>query len=152
MFLFFISLFLGKMNVNTKEKKSIVMQEKLLKYQNVYGLFKNLFNICKMLLADQYFDNCYCNLTFKQCWLCNLANYVRHNKIKDDLVRYRKREECLIDIAYRFVYYIKRIKKEQLNYADEKLVLDFFKQKFSPLTSFDEIIKADVKTFKQSNY
>ena len=77
------------------------MHEKLLKYENVYGLFKNLYNISKMLLADQYFDNCYCNLTIKQCWLCNLADYVRHNKIKDDLLRYKKHEDCLIDIAYR---------------------------------------------------
>ena len=128
------------------------MHEKLLKYENVYGLFKNLYNISKMLLADQYFDNCYCNLTIKQCWLCNLADYVRHKKIKDDLLRYKKHEDCLIDIAYRFLYYIKRIKKEQLNYDDEKLILDFFNRKFSCLTSFDEIIKADVKTFKQRNY
>ena len=78
--------------MNTVEKKSMVMKEKLLKYQSVRDLFKKLYNLCKMLTADQHYDNCYCNLTINQCWLCNLSDYVRHNDIKDDLLRYRNKK------------------------------------------------------------
>ena len=106
------------------------MKERLLKYRSVNGLFKILFNLCNLLISDEHFDNCYCNLTFKQCWLCNLADYVRHNKIKDDLLQNRKHEDHLVDIAYRFLYYIKKIKNDGLNYDDRKFVLDFFKRKF----------------------
>ena len=137
------------MNTNSIEKKSLVMREKLLKYKSVSDLFKKLYNFCKMLTADQHFDNCYCNLTKHQCWLCHLCDYVRHSNIKTDLLRYRKQENSLIDIAYRFLYYIKRIKKDKLNYDDEKFVLDFFKRKFDCTTSFDEVIKADIKDFRQ---
>ena len=135
--------------MNVIKKKSFVMSEELLKYKNASDLFKKLYNFSKMLTADQHFDHCYCNLTKNQCWLCHLCDYVRHSDIKNDLIRYRKQEDSLIDIAYRFLYYIKRIKKDKLHDDDEKYVLDFFKRKFDCTTSFDEVIKADVKHFRQ---
>ena len=135
--------------MNIIEKKSLIMKEKLLKYKNVSGLFKKLYNFSKMLTADQHFDNCYCNLSKNQCWLCHLSDYVRHSDIKNDLLRYRKQEDSLIDIAFRFLYYIKRIKKDELHNDDEKFVLDFFKRKFHCETSFEEVIKTDIKDFRQ---
>ena len=135
--------------MNVIEKKSCVMSEKLLKYKDASDLFKKLYNFSKMLTADQHFDNCYCNLTKNQCWLCHLCEYVRHSDIKNDLIRYRKQEDNLIDIAYRFLYYIIRIKRDKLHNDDEKFVLDFFKRKFDCTTSFDEVIKADVKNFRK---
>ena len=131
------------------EKKSLVMREKLLEYKNVSDLFKKLYNFSKMLAADQHFDNCYCNLTKHQCWLCHLSDFVRHCDIKNDLLRYRKQEDSLIDIAFRFLYYIQRIKKEKLHYDDEKLVLDFFRRKFDTSKSFDEVVKVDIKDFRE---
>ena len=117
------------MNVNYKN--SLVMKERLLKYKTVNGLFKILLNLCNLLMTDEHYDNCYCNLTFKQCWLCNLGEYVRHNKIKDDLLRNRQKLDQLVDIAYRFLFYIKRIKNDRLNYEDREMVLEFFKRKFN---------------------
>lgn len=138
------------MNVNIVEKKYVVMGEKLLRYKSVFELFKKLFNLCKMLVADQHFDNCYCNITKHQCWLCNLSDYVRHSDIKNDVLRYRKQENDLLDIAYRFLYYIKRIKKDKLDFEDEKFVLNFFKRKFNSSNSFGEVIKTDIKKFKNN--
>ena len=135
--------------MNVIEKKFFVTGEKILKYKDASDLFKKLYNFSKMLTADQHFDHCYCNLTKNQCWLCHLCDYVRHSDIKNDLIRYRKQEDSLIDIAYRFLYYIKRIKKDKLHDDDEKYVLDFFKRKFDCTMSFDEVIKADVKHFRQ---
>ena len=126
------------------------MGEKLLRYKSVFELFKKLFNLCKMLVADQHFDNCYCNITKHQCWLCNLSDYVRHSDIKNDVLRYRKQENDLLDIAYRFLYYIKRIKKDKLDFEDEKFVLNFFKRKFNSSNSFGEVIKTDIKKFKNN--
>ena len=103
-----------------------------------------------MLVADQHFDNCYCNITKHQCWLCNLSDYVRHSDIKNDVLRYRKQENDLLDIAYRFLYYIKRIKKDKLDFEDEKFVLNFFKRKFNSSNSFGEVIKTDIKKFKNN--
>ena len=114
--------------MNVSIKKSMVMTERLLRYRSLNGLFKHLTNLCKLLMTDQFFDNCYCNLTFQQCWLCNLSDFVRNNKIKDNLKRYEKQEDNLIDIAYKFLFYIKKIRKEHhLNYNDKKYVLNFFR-------------------------
>ena len=132
------------MNVNIQQRKSYVMREKLLRYKSVFELFKKLYNLCKMLMVDQHFDYCYCNITNHQCWLCNLSDYVRHLDIQSDLLRYRKQENELIDIAYRFLYYIKRIKRDKLDFEDEEFVLDFFKSKFDCATTFNEVIKTDI--------
>ena len=128
------------------------MREKSLHYKSVFELFKKLYNLCKMLIHDQHFDNCYCNITKHQCWLCNLADYVRHNDIQSDLLRYRKQENELIDIAYRFLYYIKRIRRDKLDFEDEEYVLNFFKSKFDCVTTLDEVIKTDKKKFKMTCY
>lgn len=134
------------------EKKSLVLKEKLLKYESVFDLFKKLYNFSKMLTTDQHFDNCYCNISRNQCWLCHLSDYVRHSDIKNDLLRYRKQEDSLVDIAYRLLYYIKRIRNDNIENDDKKFVLDFFKRKFDCATSFDEVIKTDVKNFKEKYF
>ena len=131
------------------EKKSLVMKEELLEYKSVSDLFKKLYNFPKMLTADQHFDNCYCNLSKHQCWLCHLSDYVRHSDIKNDLLHYRKQKDSLVDIAYRFLYYIMRIRNDDIEDDDKKFVLDFFKLKFDCATSFNEVIKADIKNFRQ---
>ena len=132
------------------EKKSLVLKEKFLKYESVFDLFKKLYNLSKMLTADQHFDNCYCNVSKNQCWLCNLSDYVRHSDIENDLLRYRKQEDSLVDIAFRLLYYIKRIKNDNIENDDKKFALNFFKRKFDCATSFNEVIKSDLKNFKKS--
>lgn len=134
------------------EKKSLVLKEKIFKYESVFDLFKKLYNLTKMLVADQHFDYCYCNISKNQCWLCHLSEYVRHSDIKNDVLRYRKQEDSLVDIAYRLLYYIKRIRKDNIENDDKKITLDFFKQKFDSATSFDEVIKSDVKDFKKKYF
>ena len=139
------------MNVDTIEKKTIVIGEELLKYETVVGLFKILYNVCKMLNAEQHFDYCYCNLTKNQCWLCKFRVYVKFNDIKENLLRYRENEDRLLDIAYKFSFYIKKIKKDKLG-DDEKFVLDFFNQEFNcKTTSFDEVIRNDIIEFNREN-
>ena len=119
------------MNVSKKEKKAFVMKERLLKFKTLNGLFNVLLNLCNLLMADKHYDNCYCNVVYKQCELCNFANYVRYNKIKDELLRNKQCEDYLFDIAYRLLFYIKRIKNDhKLCFDDRKWVLDFFKRKF----------------------
>ena len=44
----------------------------------------------------------------------------------------------------------KKSRKDELHDDDEKFVLDFFKRKFDCATSFDKVIKTDVKDFRQS--
>ena len=118
------------MNVNIKQKKCYVMREKLLRFKNVFELFKKLYNLCEMLMNDQHFDNCYCNITDHQCWLCNLSDFVRNFRIQNDILRFRKHENELIEIAFKFLHYIKRIKRDRLDFEDQKFVLEFFKLKF----------------------
>ena len=119
------------MNVSRKDRKTLVMKESLFKYKSLNELFKILMNLCKLLMTDKHYDNCYCNLTYRQCWLCNLANFVRHNKIKDQLLQNKQCEDYLVDIAFRLLFYIKRIKNDGLNGDDRKWVLEFFKRKFN---------------------
>ena len=117
------------MNLSRQEKKALVMKERLFKHKILNGLFKILMNHCNLLLKDEHYDNCYCNLTYRQCWLCNFANYVRHNKIKDELLQNKQCQDHIIDIAYRLLFYIKRIRNDGLDGEDRKWVLDFFKRK-----------------------
>ena len=144
------------MNRYSKEKEIIIMKDEFLKYRTVFGLFKNLYNICKMLNADKHFDYCYCNCkeTKTQCWLCKFAKYVRCNYIKKDLLRYRKNEERLLDIAYKFRFYIVKMRRDMEKDVakldnEGKFVFDFFNQKFDcGKTSFDEVIRNDILKFK----
>ena len=105
-----------------------VLKEENLKFRTTNGLFKILLNLCMLLLEDEHFDNCYCNLSRYQCWMCNLADFVRRNKIKNDIIKYKKKENELIEIAYRILFYIKKIKKEKISYDDRKWILSFFKK------------------------
>ena len=118
------------MKVSRPDREVLVMRERLFKHKNLNGLFKILMNLCNLLRTDQHFDHCYCNLTYRQCWMCNFANYVVHNKIQDELFQNKLCKDHLVDIAYRFLFYIKRIRNDGLDGDDRKWVLGFFKQKF----------------------
>ena len=120
------------MKVTRKEKEKFVMRERLFKHKKLNGLFKILVNLCNLLRTDQHLDHCYCNLTYRQCWLCNFANYVAHNKVLDELLENKHCRDHVIDIAYRLLFYIKRIRNDGLDGEDRKWVLDFFKRKFKP--------------------
>ena len=117
------------MNLSRQEKKTLVMKDRLFKNKTFNGLFKILMNLCNSLMKDEHFDNCYCNLTYRQCWLCNLANFVRENKIKDELLENKQHQDHVIDIAYRLLFYIKRIRNDGLDGEDREWVLDFFKRR-----------------------
>ena len=138
------------MNVN-KNKKAMVKAEPLFQYDTVRELFKILYNIAKMLNAEQYFDYCYCNLTRTQCWLCKFSGYVKFNDVKTDLLRYRKNENELVDIACGFLFYLKKIKTDKVDLCELKYILEFFNGKFNcgPLT-FDEVIKNDIAKYRMS--
>ena len=119
-----------KMEMSKKEKKALVRRDRFLKFRSLNGLFKTLINLCQLLVNDQHFDYCYCNISFKQCWMCNFANFVRQNRILEQLLQNKQNEDCVIGIAYRLLFYIKRIRNDGLDGDDRKWVLDFFNQKF----------------------
>ena len=109
-----------------------VKKDRVFKHKKLTGLFKILVNLCNLLRTEQYLDHCYCNLTYRQCWLCNLAIFVIRNKILDDVLRNEGSRKVLFDIAYRLLFYVKRIRNDGLDGEDRKWVLDFFKRKFKP--------------------
>lgn len=134
--------------MNSVQQKTLIMKDEFLKYETVFGLFKILYNICKMLNADKHFEYCYCNLSKNQCWLCSFAKYVRNNHIKNDLLRYREEEDRLLDIAYKFRFFTVKIQNEMKKLEDkeqEEFVLDFFNQKFS----FEDVIRNDIIKFNE---
>ena len=112
--------------------KMFVKQDRVFKHEKLTGLFKILVNLCKLIRAEQYLDHCYCNLTYRQCWICNLAQFVIRNKILDDVLRNEDSKRVLVDIAYRLLFYIKRIRNDGLDGDNRKWVLEFFKRKFKP--------------------
>ena len=118
--------------VTRKQKEKFVKRDRVFKHKNLTGLFKILVNLCKLLKTEQYFDYCYCNLMYRQCWLCNLADFVSKNKILDDVIHNKGSRRVLIDIAYRLLFYIKRMRNDGLEGDDREWVLDFFKLKFKP--------------------
>ena len=118
--------------LSRKQKKILVRQDRVFKHKKLNGLFKVLLNLCQLLKAERYLDHCYCNLTYRQCWLCNLAMFTDRNKILDDVFRNKDSKKVLLDIAYRLLFYIKRIRNDGLDGNDRKWVLDFFKLKFKP--------------------
>ena len=105
------------------------MEEKSLRFKTTNGLFKILMNLCNLLMEDKHFDNCYCNISNYQCWLCNLADFVRRHKIKNDVMKFEKNKHELIEIAFRMLFYIKKIKREKMTLDDREWVLEFFKRK-----------------------
>ena len=118
------------MNVSRKQKEKFVMRDRVFKYQKTKALCKTLENLCQLLKGHQYLDHCYCNVTYRQCWVCNFSNYVVENRILDRLLPNNRHH--LIDIAYKFLFYIKRIRNDGLEGEDRKWVLDLFKLKFNP--------------------
>ena len=118
--------------LSTKQKKRLVKQDRLFKHKRLSELFNILLNLCQLLKAERYFDHCYCNLTYKQCWLCNLAMFANRNKILDEVLCNKQRKTVLFDIAYRLLFYIKRLRNDGLDGDDREWVLDFFKLKFDP--------------------
>ena len=118
--------------LSLKQKKILVRQDRVFKFQKLKGLFKVLVNLLQLLKAERYLDHCYCNLTDRQCWLCNLAMFTTRNKILDDVVCNKNSENVLIDIAYRLLFYVKRARNDGLDGDDREWVLDFFKLKFEP--------------------
>ena len=118
--------------VSKKQMEMFVKKDRLFKHKNLTGLFKILVNLCNLLWTEQYLDHCYCNLTYRQCWICNLAIFVIRNKILDDVLRNEGSRKVLFDIAYRLLFYVKRIRNDGLDDEDRKWVLDFFKRKFKP--------------------
>ena len=118
--------------VSKKQMEMFVKKDRLFKHKNLTGLFKILVNLCNLLRTEQYLDHCYCNLTYRQCWICNLAIFVIRNKILDDVLRNEGSRKVLFDIAYRLLFYVKRIRNDGLDDEDRKWVLDFFKRKFKP--------------------
>ena len=118
--------------LSRKQKEILVKQDRVFKHKKLNGLFKVLVDLCQLLKAEQYLNHCYCNLTYRQCWLCNLAMFANKNKILDDVLRNKDSKKVLFDIAYRLLFYIKRIRNNGLDGDDRKWVLDFFKLKFKP--------------------
>ena len=113
------------------QKKILVRQDRVFKHKKLKTLFKVLVNLLELLKAERHYDHCYCNLTSRQCWLCNLAMFANRNKILDDVLRNKGSRIVLIDIAYRLLFYIKRARNDGLDGDDRKWVLDFFNLKFS---------------------
>ena len=118
--------------LSLKQKKILLRQDRVFKFQKLKGLFKVLVNLLQLLKAERYLDHCYCNLTYRQCWLCNLVMFTNRNKILDDVVCNKNSENVLIDIAYRLLFYVKRARNDGLDGDDREWVLDFFKLKFEP--------------------
>ena len=116
--------------MNLTKKKQLLMRENILKYRTLNGLYKVLMNICDLLMQDKHYDNCYCNMSIYQCWLCNFADFIRRNNVKNELIQNKQCEDRLVDIAFSYLFYIKKIKSDKLNYSDQKWVLDFFKKRF----------------------
>ena len=105
-----------------------VVQNKtdFVKYKTVFDLFKILYNICKMLNEQNYLDYCYCNQKKSQCWVCKFSDYIKYNNLKNQLLRYRENESKMLDLADKFWFYIRKIKKDVeqfnvigLNFFDE---------------------------------
>ena len=118
--------------LSIKQKERLVRQDRVFKYKKLEGLFKRLVNLLELLKNERHFDHCYCNLSYKQCWLCNLAMFANRNKILDDVLRNKRSRLILNDIAYRLLFYIKRLRNGGLDGDDRKWVLDFFNLKFKP--------------------
>ena len=117
------------MSISRKQKEKFVMRDRVFKNQNTEALFKTLENLCQLLKADRYLDHCYCNISYRQCWFCNFSNYVVENRILDKLIPNKRHH--LIDIVYKFLFYIKRIRNDGLDGEDRIWVLDFFTLKCS---------------------
>ena len=140
------------MNVKAVEKKMILIkQTDFVKYESVFDLFKILYHIYKMLNAQNHLDYCYCNEKKTQCWLCKFIEYVKYNDLKNELLRYRENEYRMLNLADKFWFYIRKIKRdvEQLN-TNEIIALNFFNEQYkNGEMSFEDIIKNDIIEFNK---
>ena len=118
--------------VSRKQMEMFVKKDRVFKHKKLTGLFKILVNLCNLLRTERYLDHCYCNLTYRQCWLCNLAVFVNRNNILNDVIRNQDSRRVLFDIGYRLLFYVKRMRNDGLGGEDRKWVLNFFKLKFKP--------------------
>ena len=130
--------------------ETIQKKTDFVKYESVFDLFKILYNIYKMLNAQDYLDYCYCNQKKPQCWLCKFSEYVKYNDLKNQLLRYRENECRMLDLADKFWFYIRKIKNdvEQLN--SKITALNFFNEEYKHGgMSFEDIIKNDIIKFNK---
>ena len=140
------------MNVEAVEKKTILIKKTdFVKYKSVFDLFKILYNIYKMLNAQNHLDYCYCNQKKPQCWLCKFDEYVKYNDFKNELLRYGENEYRMLNLADKFWFYIRKIKRdvEQLN-TNEIIALNFFNEQYkNGEMCFEDITKNDIIKFNK---
>ena len=104
-----------------------------------------------MLNAQNHLDYCYCNQKNPQCWLCKFDEYVKYNDFKNELLRYQENEYRMLNLADKFWFYIRKIKRdvEQLN-ANEIIALNFFNEQYkNGEMCFEDIIKNDIIKFNE---
>ena len=104
-----------------------------------------------MLNAQNHLDYCYCNQKNPQCWLCKFDEYVKYNDFKNELLRYQENEYRMLNLADKFWFYIRKIKRdvEQLN-ANEIIALNFFNEQYkNGEKCFEDIIKNDIIKFNE---
>ena len=83
--------------------------------------------------------------------MCKLAEYVKYNDFKNELLRYRENKYRMLNIADKFWFYIRKIKEdvEQLD-ANEKIALKFFNEQYkNEKMCFEDIIKNDIIKFNK---
>ena len=139
------------MNVEAVEKKTILIKEPTLSNTNLYLIYLKFCIIYKMLNAQNHLDYCYCNQKKPQCWLCKFDEYVKYNDFKNELLRYRENEYRMLNLADKFWFYIRKIKRdvEQLN-ANEIIALNFFNEQYkNGEMCFEDIIKNDIIKFNE---
>lgn len=92
------------MNVYASEKTDFI------KFKKVFDLFKTLYNVCKMFNADEQ--------------LCKFSEYVHYNKMESYLLVNHENEQILLEITYKFWFYIMKIRR------DDKDSLEFFTREY----------------------
>ena len=144
------------MNVYAEKVVNIsVTYKDLCRYENVYDLFKNLYNFCKMLKYRQHMDYCYCNCVPEKCSLCLLSDFAINYNMQESLIYYRNNEEKLLEIVYSFQFYLDKIKTAMKRYPIGYDVLEFFKNKYTwkygdVVMELDEIIQYDIEIFEEN--
>ena len=138
------------MNVDATSKKTFVIRTEIAKYENVFDLFKKLYNNCKMLYSDEHLNYCYCNELKRKCELCHLAEYVKGAEFHNLLLRYRDNEERLLNLAEQYWFYINKIKIDiEREMTNSKNPLEFFEKQLENEQCFEETIKKDISKFNE---
>ena len=103
-----------------------------------------------MLNAQNHLDYCYCNEKKPQCWLCKFSEYVKYNDLKNELLCYRENEYKMLDLANKFWFYIRKIKKDVEQLEANEIVLNFFNEQYKNREMcFEDIIKNDIIKFNK---